>query len=74
MLLAQLIDLYSLIVLGAVIISWFQLQPTHPVAIFLRTLTEPALNQIRRIMPPMGAFDFSPFVLLFVLNFIKGFF
>ena len=74
MLLAQLIDLYSLIVLGTVIISWFQPQPTHSIAIFLRTLTEPVLNPIRRIMPPMGNVDFSPFVLLLALNFIKGFF
>ena len=72
MLLAQLIDLYSLVVLVTVIISWVQLSPTHSVAIFLRTLTEPVLDPIRRMLPPMGGLDFSPFVLLVALQFIRG--
>ena len=72
MLLAQLIDLYSLVVLVTVIISWVQLPPTHSVAIFLRTLTEPLLDPIRRMLPPMGGLDFSPFVLLVALQFIRG--
>ena len=72
MLLAQLIDLYSLVVLVTVIISWVQLPPTHSVAIFLRTLTEPVLDPIRRMLPPMGGLDFSPFVLLVALQFIRG--
>ena len=42
--LAQLIDLYMLIVLGAVIISWLKLPPTNTVAIVLHRLTEPALG------------------------------
>ena len=72
MLLAQLIDLYSLVVLVAVIISWVQLPPTHSVVILLRTLTEPVLDPIRRMLPPMGGLDFSPFVLLVALQFIRG--
>ena len=69
--LVQLIDLYMLIVLGAVIISWVQLPPTHTVAIVLRTLTEPVLNPIRRVLPPMRGLDFSPLVLLVALQFIR---
>ncbi len=69
--LAQLIDLYMLIVLGAVIISWVQLPPTHTVAIVLRTLTEPVLNPIRRVLPAMRGLDFSPLVLLVALQFIR---
>ena len=70
--LAQLIDLYSLIVLGAVIISWIQLPPTNPAAVFLRAMTEPVLDPIRRVLPPMGGIDFSPLVLLFGLQFLRG--
>ncbi len=72
MLLAQLIDLYTLVVFGAVIISWVQLPPTYIVAIVLHRLTEPVLGPIRRVLPPMGGFDFSPFVLLVALQFIRG--
>ena len=72
MLLSQLIDLYTLVVFGAVIVSWVQLPPTHIVAIVLHRLTEPVLGPIRRVLPPMGGFDFSPFVLLVALQFIRG--
>ena len=70
--LGQLIDLYSLVVLGSVIISWVQLPPTHPVATFLGAMTEPLLAPIRRVLPPMGGLDFSPLVLLFGLQFLRG--
>lgn len=72
MLLVQLLDLYSLVVLGAVLISWFQLPPSNPVATFLRTLTEPLLGPIRRLLPDMGGLDFSPLVLLFGLRMLRG--
>ena len=52
--LAQLIDLYMLIVLGNVIISWLKLPPTNTVAIVLHRLTEPALGPIRRVLPQVG--------------------
>lgn len=72
MLLVQLLDLYSLVVLGAVLISWFQLPPSNPVATFLHTLTEPLLGPIRRLLPDMGGLDFSPLVLLFGLRMLRG--
>ena len=72
MIFVQLLDLYSLIVLGAVIISWVQLPPTHPIANFLHVMTEPLLGPLRRVLPPMGGLDFSPLVLLFGLRMIRG--
>ena len=72
MLLARLIDLYSLIVLAAVIVSWVQLPPYHPVVKLLNNLTEPALAPIRRIIPPLGGLDFTPLILLFLLRMIRG--
>jgi YggT family protein len=72
MLLARLIDLYSLIVLAAVVMSWIRLDPRHPVAAAVHMLTEPLLAPIRRALPPMGGLDFSPMVLLIGLRFVKG--
>ena len=73
-LLIQLIDLYSLIVLVAVVTSWMQLPPTNPVASFTNALTEPLLDPIRRALPPMGGLDFSPMVLLIGLRMIRSLF
>lgn len=72
MLLIALLDLYSLVVLGAVIISWIQLPPSNPVATFLHTLTEPLLAPIRRVLPDAGGLDFSPLILLFGLRMLRS--
>ncbi|MEE3201861.1 MAG: YggT family protein [Acidobacteriota bacterium] len=72
MLLIQLLDIYSLIVFGSVIISWIQLPPDNPIVNFLHSMTEPLLAPIRQIMPDMGGFDFSPLVLLFGIRLVRG--
>jgi YggT family protein len=72
MLLARLIDLYSLVVLLAVILSWIQLDRRNPLAAIVYGLTEPLLAPIRSVLPPMGGLDFSPMVLLFALQILKG--
>ena len=64
MLLARIIDLYSLVVLGAVIVSWLRLPPDNPVVKLANALTEPVLASIRKLLPAMGGLDFSPMVLL----------
>jgi YggT family protein len=71
-LLVRLIDLYSLVVLLAVILSWVRIDRRNPVAKIVRGLTEPVLAPIRNVLPPMGGLDFSPMVLLIVLQLLKG--
>jgi YggT family protein len=71
-LLITLIDLYSLVVLAAVIISWIQVDRNNPIANFVLTLTEPALAPIRQAIPPMGGLDLSPMVLLIALQILRG--
>jgi YggT family protein len=72
MLLIQLLDIYSLLVFGSVIISWVKLPPDNPIASFLHSITEPLLSPIRQIMPEMGGLDFSPLVLLFGIRLVRG--
>jgi len=36
-------------------------------------ITEPVLKPIRRILPPMGGFDLSPLVLIFIIIFLQLF-
>ena len=72
LLLVQLLDVYSLIVFGSVIVSWVGLPPTHAVVGFLTSMTEPFLAPIRRVMPDMGGLDFSPMVLLIGVRMVRG--
>jgi YggT family protein len=71
-LLARLIDLYSLVVLVAVILSWVPLDQRNPLVTITHALTEPVLAPIRRVIPPMGGLDLSAMVLLIALQILKG--
>jgi YggT family protein len=71
MLLFRLIDLYSFIVIADVVVSWIGLSPYHPVARFTGALVDPVLEPIRRVLPPLGGLDFSPWVLLILLQVLK---
>jgi YggT family protein len=70
--LIQIIDLYSLIVFAAIVMSWMQLPPTNPIVQLVHAVTEPVLGPLRRALPPMGGLDFSPMVLLIGLQMLKG--
>ena len=69
--LARLIDLYSLVVLVAVILSWVPLDRRHPLMTIARGLTQRVLAPIRKVLPPMGGLDFSSMVLLIALQLLK---
>jgi YggT family protein len=66
-----LIDVYSLILFGSVILSWVQVSPDNPVARVIHQLTEPVLSRVRKLLPAAGGFDFSPMIVLIGLQLLK---
>ncbi|MEC9302606.1 MAG: YggT family protein [Acidobacteriota bacterium] len=72
--LGTILDLYSLVIVGAVIVSWTDLPPNHPVVQLVSALTEPVLRPIRRVLPSMGDLDLSPMALLIGLQFLRQLF
>jgi YggT family protein len=67
----QLISLVlTLAVLADVIVSFF-LNPYHPIRRWLDSVVEPMLAPIRRILPTVGPLDFSPFVLLILIQLVQ---
>ncbi len=71
-LLVQLINVIAnvllMLVFVSVILSWI-LPPFHPVREAIDRIVDPLLNPIRRIMPSVGTFDFSPLVLMLIIQF-----
>ena len=57
-----------LLVLGRVFLSWFDPAGRSQLGSFVVTATEPLLAPIQRVLPPMGAVDLSPLVVLIVLG------
>jgi YggT family protein len=74
---AQVIRIYSYLLWGRVILSWFPIQrggAMESIYNVLYTVTEPVLGPIRRAIPPLGGFDLSPIVAFFALQLLAGFF
>lgn len=71
MIIRYLFEALSLIVLAQVIVSYF-LSPYHPVRAFLDRIVEPMLTPIRRYLKPIGGLDFSPVVLLILIQIVSS--
>ncbi len=71
--LAQSISWFSqlivILVLAHVILSYF-MSPYHPIRSFVDRLVEPLLAPIRRVVPLVGMFDFSPIILIILVQLI----
>ncbi len=73
-LLLNALTLYVFILFINIALSWFPQRPGTPlfsVYQFTRSLTEPVLGPIRRVLPPAGMFDLSPMVLLIGIFFLQ---
>ena len=66
-----LFQVLSLVVLIDVILSYF-MSPFHPIRAFLDRIVEPMLRPIRKVVPPLFNMDFSPVILLVLLQIVEG--
>lgn len=64
-------QIFIWIVIAAAILSFF-LPPYHPVREVLDRIVEPFLIPIRRLVPMVGTFDFSPLILILAVQLITG--
>ena len=60
---------YVFLLLAHVILSYF-MSPFHPLRQTLSRIIEPLLAPIRRVLPTVGMIDFSPLVLLILVQFV----
>jgi YggT family protein len=63
------LDLYQWILIARALISWIpNIDPYHPVVQFLYRITEPVLEPIRKLVPPLGGMiDISMIVAFFAI-------
>ncbi|RPJ23136.1 MAG: YggT family protein [Chloroflexi bacterium] len=64
-------QLLVLLVIISVILSYF-MDPYHPVRRGIDSVVEPMLSPIRRIVPLIGALDFSPLVLIILIQLLSS--
>jgi YggT family protein len=76
-----LLYILSVIIIAQFVVSIliaFNVVNTHnefvrSIAIALDRMTEPLYRPIRKIMPDFGALDFSPMVVLILINILQGY-
>jgi YggT family protein len=66
-----LAQLLVLLVIISVILSYF-MDPYHPLRRALDRVVEPMLSPIRRIIPPIGMLDFSPLILIILIQLLSN--
>jgi YggT family protein len=59
-----------LVVILSAILSYF-MDPYHPVRRGINSIVEPMLAPIRRVIPPVGMIDFSPLILIVLIQLAK---
>jgi YggT family protein len=69
-LISRLIQLVILVVIVQAVLSFF-MDPYHPVRQFFDRIVDPMLKPIRRLIPPVGMFDFSPLILIVLLQILN---
>ncbi len=67
---------YLILIFGRILLSWI---PRLPYNLYLRAVVgfieetvDPYLNLFRRILPPIGMFDFSPIIAVILLLLAQG--
>lgn len=58
-------------ILIRILLSWIRIDPYHPIVRILDQITEPVLAPARRIIPPIGGLDFSPVIVIILLNILE---
>ena len=66
-----LFQLLFWLVIISVILSYF-MDPYHPIRRAIDSVVEPMLAPIRRVVPLIGMLDFSPFILLLLLQLLRN--
>lgn len=79
-LICGLLQLFMLVLLVRVVLSWFPISPHGTgatLAGFLYLVTDPVLVPLRRVLPPIRlgamAVDLSPIVAFFCISILMGF-
>jgi len=66
---------YIWVIVGRAVISWVNADPYNPIVRFLRQITDPVLDWLRKRLPflMIGGIDMTPVAVIAVIVFLQGF-
>lgn len=65
-----LATILMVIVIADIILSYF-MSPYHPIRSLLDKIVHPLLQPIRKVVPPLAAIDFSPLILIILIQVVE---
>jgi YggT family protein len=69
---AQLLGIYQFILIIRILLTWIpNIDPYNPLVQALRAITDPILEPMRGIIPPMGGFDLSPLLAFLLIAILR---
>jgi len=66
-----LFDLVSLLIILRAFLSFVRPDPYHPVIRLINQMTDPVLEPLRRVVPPLGMVDITPVIALVLLRVLQ---
>lgn len=68
-----LLTIYCWIIIARALISWVNPDPYNPIVVFLRRVTDPVLEPVRRLLPPWktAGLDLSPMIVLIAIQLVQ---
>jgi YggT family protein len=65
------IELLTILVVVRVLLSWVpSVDYGHPLISLIVRITDPILQPVRRVLPPVGGLDLSPIISILLLNLV----
>ena len=71
--LGKVLWLYNIVIFISVLISWVSPDPFNPIIQFLRSMTEPVFEWVRRRFPfaIVGMIDLSPLIVMLIIQLLQ---
>lgn len=66
------VSVLLLMIFLRIVLSWIPFARDSKLAWSLFSLTEPIMSPFRQLIPPLGMFDLSPIILIFLLSFVEN--
>lgn len=67
------LTLYTYVLIVRALISWFSPDPYNPLVQMLYRITEPVLDQVRKVVPSIGGLDLSIIITVILIQFLQSF-
>jgi YggT family protein len=79
-LLIKALDIYLWLIIASVMVSWLVVfgvlntrnKWVYKFCALLNRVTNPGMEQLRRVIPPIGGMDLSPMVMIFGIYMVQG--